>query len=303
VEPRVSEKLKPNFTPVPNIILDEIMRTLNEGGFKTLMAIYRKTYGWGKQSDQISLTQLAELTGLDRSDVARARKRLGALVEVIPGSATTASTYRLNIEIADTDLARIASDPSATSDRGTTSVKGSDPSATYNRKQKKEDKSGAKAPDSPSLGEAQSSPNKRSRKLTRPACPPELQPAVFRIIARMNELAGTAYKPDSKIVLKGLVQRLKGGATEAQCIAVIEDRWCEWGADSKMRQHYTPETLFRESNFEKYLNAVRMAGAVNGNGHIAKPAKVRDLGNGMMEVDGRQMDRETYERRYGQAAI
>jgi hypothetical protein len=39
----------------------------------------------------------------------------------------------------------------------------------------------------------------------------------------------------------------------------------------------------------------------NGNGQ-AKPVQVKDLGNGMVEVDGRQMDRLTYERRYGQHA-
>jgi Helix-turn-helix domain len=39
----------------------------------------------------------------------------------------------------------------------------------------------------------------------------------------------------------------------------------------------------------------------NGNGH-AKPVQVKDLGNGMVEVDGVQMDRRTYERRHGQHA-
>jgi DNA-binding MarR family transcriptional regulator len=39
----------------------------------------------------------------------------------------------------------------------------------------------------------------------------------------------------------------------------------------------------------------------NGNGH-AKPAQVKDLGNGMIEVDGVQMDRRIYERRHGQRA-
>jgi hypothetical protein len=36
----------------------------------------------------------------------------------------------------------------------------------------------------------------------------------------------------------------------------------------------------------------------NGNGH-AKPAQVKELGNDMVDVDGLQMDRRTYERRYG----
>jgi hypothetical protein len=39
----------------------------------------------------------------------------------------------------------------------------------------------------------------------------------------------------------------------------------------------------------------------NGNGH-ARPVQVKDLGNGMIEVDGVQMDRRIYERRHGQHA-
>lgn len=39
----------------------------------------------------------------------------------------------------------------------------------------------------------------------------------------------------------------------------------------------------------------------NGNGH-AEP-EIKELDNGMVEVDGRQMDRKIFERRYGQAAI
>jgi phage replication O-like protein O len=104
----MSEKLKPNFTAVPNVIFDEIMKGLNEREFKTLMAICRLTYGWGKQFDKISLSQLAEITGLHRSNVARARKGLGKLISVIPGTPTSASTYRLNIEISEAQLKAIS---------------------------------------------------------------------------------------------------------------------------------------------------------------------------------------------------
>jgi len=77
----LSEKLKPNFTPVPNVIFDEIMRGFSDGEFKALMAICRFTYGWGKKSDRISLKQLSEITGIgDRSNVHRAIKRLRSLL-------------------------------------------------------------------------------------------------------------------------------------------------------------------------------------------------------------------------------
>jgi hypothetical protein len=52
--------------------------------------------------------------------------------------------------------------------------------------------------------------------------------------------------------------------------------------------------------FISQINKLTSTGA-NGNGHV-KPAQVKDLGNGSVEVDGRVMDRKMYERRYGQTA-
>ena len=85
----------------------------------------------------------------------------------------------------------------------------------------------------------------------------ELQPLVANVISRMNELSGADFKLDSKIVVDGLVARLKNGATEAECLIVVEDRWREWQT-TDLRQHFNPETLFRDKNFEKYRNAARI---------------------------------------------
>jgi uncharacterized phage protein (TIGR02220 family) len=123
---------------------------------------------------------------------------------------------------------------------------------------------GAKAPNllsSKKYGEKEStqkSERSKHRRLSTPAVPAELQPMVSRIITRMNELAGTAYQPDSKIVLSGLVPRLKAGKSEEDCITVVEFKWHDWRDNAEMRQYFNPETLFRESKFEKYLNAARM---------------------------------------------
>jgi uncharacterized phage protein (TIGR02220 family) len=92
--------------------------------------------------------------------------------------------------------------------------------------------------------------------------PPELQPIVERVIGKINELSGSSFRPDSKLVLKGLVPRLKSGATEKHCLAVVESKWQEWG-DTDFRRHFNPETLFRETHFEKYLNAARQDSALS----------------------------------------
>jgi phage replication O-like protein O len=58
-------EFKPNTTPYPNFLF-EIMHTLCESEIKVLNAIVRKTYGWHKEKDKISLSQMMKLTGLSR---------------------------------------------------------------------------------------------------------------------------------------------------------------------------------------------------------------------------------------------
>lgn len=66
----------PNYTPIPNVILDEWMKHLSLIQFKVLIAICRKTFGWHKARDRISLTQLTEMTGCSRDKVSEALKWL-----------------------------------------------------------------------------------------------------------------------------------------------------------------------------------------------------------------------------------
>jgi phage replication O-like protein O len=66
----------PNTASIPNILFDYWMAKLSPGEFKVLMAIARKTYGWHKQKDRISLRQLTEMTGLHKSGVIKATESL-----------------------------------------------------------------------------------------------------------------------------------------------------------------------------------------------------------------------------------
>ena len=69
----------------------------------------------------------------------------------------------------------------------------------------------------------------KSKKKTSHNIPPELQPIADRIIGTINQLAGTAFKAESQLVVRGLVPRLQAGATENDCLAVVESKWREWG--------------------------------------------------------------------------
>jgi hypothetical protein len=50
----------PTTTPVPDLLFDHVMQDLNEGELKVLLYIIRRTFGFKKQSDDISLAQMVE---------------------------------------------------------------------------------------------------------------------------------------------------------------------------------------------------------------------------------------------------
>lgn len=64
--------LPPNYTQIPNAIFDLMADKdahLTEAELKVVLAIARKTFGWHKKRDKISLSQLETLTAMSRTSV------------------------------------------------------------------------------------------------------------------------------------------------------------------------------------------------------------------------------------------
>jgi phage replication O-like protein O len=70
---------RPRFTAVPHEIVDVYLKDLSESQIKVLLVILRKTYGWNRETDAISFTQMSELTGLTRGTCSDAVKFLESL--------------------------------------------------------------------------------------------------------------------------------------------------------------------------------------------------------------------------------
>lgn len=68
----------PHYTQVPDLLFDEQLPELGHAELKVLLWIIRKTFGYGKTSDAISLSQLEAGTGLGISSVKRAVRDLEA---------------------------------------------------------------------------------------------------------------------------------------------------------------------------------------------------------------------------------
>ena len=65
----MSNPFIPNTSAIPNILFDVWMNKLSPAEFKVLMCVARKTYGWHKHIDTISLQQIENCTGLSRKGV------------------------------------------------------------------------------------------------------------------------------------------------------------------------------------------------------------------------------------------
>lgn len=70
-------QLEDGYTPIANEILEHLAKiNLSPYENRILLAVIRKTYGWKKKIDFISITQLQEMTGLDRRNVSRTKLKL-----------------------------------------------------------------------------------------------------------------------------------------------------------------------------------------------------------------------------------
>jgi phage replication O-like protein O len=68
-------KLAPNFTQIPNFLLDSGVINKHTT-FRIMMAICRKTYGYHKKKDRISISQLEKMTGISKRAIIRSLKEL-----------------------------------------------------------------------------------------------------------------------------------------------------------------------------------------------------------------------------------
>ena len=80
------------------------------------------------------------------------------------------------------------------------------------------------------------------------------------VLDYLNAKANRSYQP-VKANVSLIAARLKEGATVDQCLAVIESKVLEWGADPKMAEYLRPATLFNATKFAQY------SGGGQSNGH------------------------------------
>ena len=83
------------FVPVPNAYFEHLA-DMSGAELKVLLAILRRTVGWRKESDEISLSQLEQMTGLDRKSVIKGLRGLlerGLVAQTQAAAGSKAASY------------------------------------------------------------------------------------------------------------------------------------------------------------------------------------------------------------------
>lgn len=85
------------YVPIANDVIDALTQTRISGeAMQVLFHIFRKTYGFNKKEDAISLNQFALATGLKKNSVCRALRKLKQLNLITQKGYSKAIIYRFN---------------------------------------------------------------------------------------------------------------------------------------------------------------------------------------------------------------
>jgi uncharacterized phage protein (TIGR02220 family) len=81
-----------------------------------------------------------------------------------------------------------------------------------------------------------------------------VEQTIDEVIGYLNAATQSNFKKTTEAYRKTIRARLNEGYTLDDFKKVIDSRVKIWGEDERMREYLRPQTLFRPSNFESYLN-------------------------------------------------
>ena len=92
-----SPQLENGYTPIANELLEALFQSeLSRCEYQIVLAIIRKTYGYHKKMAELSNSQLALMTGIDRRNVGRTIRALSEKNILLRGTDTNTHTIGLN---------------------------------------------------------------------------------------------------------------------------------------------------------------------------------------------------------------
>lgn len=233
-------QLEDGHLKIANVVAEVLAHTQLSGHeSRVLWLLLRKTYGWSKKTDFISLSQWVEGTGLSKSHVVDTLNRLVTrrlICKAVPENRNaTAQEYWFNKH---SDQWKPFPKSGTFPKSGMLPFPKSGHTTAINTTTEKylKDLVEQSELDHPV------NPPKPKRKTK------DVSPEVTEVLAYLNVKTGSKYS-----VAPDLVARFKQGATVEQAKAIIDKKVAEW-AGTEMAPWLKPSTLFCKKHFDEYLN-------------------------------------------------
>jgi phage replication O-like protein O len=239
-----SPQLEDGHLKIVNSIAETLARTQLSGyESRVLWFLWRKTYGWSKKTDLISLSQWVDGTWLDKKSVIRTLKRLRArhMIQRYGDEIITNSTYTYEFNKHFGEWRAVAKSSPVTKSSPEVVTK------------------------SPPTTERSTTTSKRIfkdivpiEKIVVRKEPKDLTPA-YDVLSYLNLKANHSYRMNPHSVIH-IQERLNGGATVQELKLIIDSKVAKWMNDPHMRGSLNNETLFRIGHYSTYLEEAEQWG-------------------------------------------
>ncbi|KOP32045.1 DNA replication protein [Xenorhabdus sp. GDc328] len=226
--PEVAERkvadVEDGYTRIANELLESIASSdLTARQLKVMLAIIRKTYGFGKKSDRIADSQVAAITGLSRQNVNKAKNELISMRFLIPDG------NKIGVNKATTEWVNQSRD------------------SVSNLKTKNVSK--LETDDVPNVETHKRNTLKKKEKI--PLTPTGEENLALEILDYFNQLTRSRFQSTDPFLKALSTVKSKGQCYTADEIKlVIEWAVTQWKYGEKLK----PENLCRMSRFDGYLS-------------------------------------------------
>ena len=227
------------YTRIANELLDAILRfPFSKRELKIVFSVVRKTYGYNKKTDALSMWQIGNLTGISHANVSRSVADLVSKNVLKRGGIGRVSHGQ---EIAEIGLNKCYLEWGMTIAK-TAPVTKQHPLQNSNQTYAK-----TATPPMPKRQPQKTTPKDNTKRQYMSG----YREIAKTVLAFLNEKAGRNYREvDANIGF--IVDRLKEGYEEKDFRQVIALKTREWKGDDKMSKFLRPETLFNKTKFAQY---------------------------------------------------
>lgn len=245
-------KFIPNSFQIPNAFVDEVMFAISGNAVKAYLLVARKTTGWQKESDFISIEQFKQFTGIKRDktiyEILKELEEIG-LIRTVKTSGKTTEFYLVK------DTPTLEEKPVAKS-----ATSGEKRHQLQKAPLVAENDSGVVAESATGTSGEKRHPTKTNNKINinNPPIVPPVESAALdylnNALAKLAEQRGERKPSGFKLTTttKSAIRARLAEFDLKTCQRVVDYLVAKWGFDHEMQDYLRPSTIFRPSNFAEY---------------------------------------------------